>query len=579
VFKITSSGTLRTLHSFDFTDGAYPAGALVQGSDGNFYGTTGGGANTNCSSGCGTIFKITSSGTLTTLYSFNGTDGAFPTAGLVQGVDGNFYGTTDQGGASNNCFVSFPGCGTIFKITQSGTLNTLHSFSSTDGAFPAAALVQGTDGNFYGTTDSGGANNLGTVFQITPSGTLDSLHSFDSTDGANPYGALVQGTDGSFYGTTSSGGANAWGAIFKISTAGLLTVLHSFDGTDGGVPFAGLVQSTDGTFYGTTYQGGTNYVGTVFSLSVGFSSNLTTGVSSKVQLSNVNETNSQACTLGGTTCFSIQQNFFVSEPGQISPTWFQNAVLIENAAGVWYAKQVYCEQLPFQQVDCNFLPKSPLGWFKLSGNSLPLISLTSTIDGSAINLTTSLGGSRVKTFQPSVAIGSSVVAGPLSSTGSVQPAQEPELILVGEETEATASFSPSTSGYVTGGLATSGGSSEPVTVLPMVGECTSNSGETSVGLSWLMNKNQPYRIGFAAISGQTGQDCSRNSYRVPWVLKRVDSESRNSKPMSNLFEPLPSVFPRAPVLPHNTPFAQLSSTQILVRDTGICVPITSELGN
>ncbi|HUY12003.1 MAG TPA: choice-of-anchor tandem repeat GloVer-containing protein [Terriglobia bacterium] len=285
IFKITPSGTLTTLYSFcvvgySCPDGEAPQGGLVQAANGNFYGTTVEGGT----DGDGTIFKITPSGTLTTLYSFCSqsgcTDGAFPYARLVQATDGNFYGTTFGGGANSSCSPN--GCGTIFKITPSGTLTTLHSFDSTDGAFPYAGLVQATDGNFYGSAE-GGANGAcspfgcGTVFKITPSGMLTTLHSFDGTDGASP-NALVQAADGNFYSTTASGGANnscsgGCGTIFKITPSGTLTTLYSFCSqsgcTDGDVPFAGLVQATDGNLYGTTEDGGTRNYGTVFRLDVG----------------------------------------------------------------------------------------------------------------------------------------------------------------------------------------------------------------------------------------------------------------------------------------------------------------------
>jgi uncharacterized repeat protein (TIGR03803 family) len=257
---------LTTLHSFDGTDGSLPAAGLVQASDGNLYGTTQfGGAN--CAPyGCGTVLKITPSGTLTTLLSFDGADGGDPVAGLVQASDGNFYGTTYLGGAND--------AGTVFKITPSGTLTTLYSFCSqpncTDGENPAAGLVQASDGNFYGTTYLGGANGDGTVFKITPSGTLTTLYNFCAqggcADGAYPVAGLVQGTDGNFYGTTGLGGADGDGTVFKITRSGTLTTLHSFDGNDGVEPFAGLVQGTDGNLYGTTEFGGANGDGTVFKI-------------------------------------------------------------------------------------------------------------------------------------------------------------------------------------------------------------------------------------------------------------------------------------------------------------------------
>ena len=263
VFKITPSGALTTLQSFHSSDGASPQAGLLQATDGNLYGTTSeGGVDFD-----GTVFKITPSGTLTTLHTFKGTDGSFPTAGLVQATDGNFYGTASNGGA--NC--GSVGCGTVFKITPSGTLTTLHSFAGGDGALPNG-LVQANDGNFYGTTYTGGANNYGTVFKITSGGTLTTLYSFDFSHGTKPSAALVQATDGNFYGTTSEGGASSncgsagCGTIFKITPSGTLTTLHNFSGGDGAAPVAGLVQATDGNFYGTTYGGGTYSVGTVFKI-------------------------------------------------------------------------------------------------------------------------------------------------------------------------------------------------------------------------------------------------------------------------------------------------------------------------
>lgn len=271
VFKITSAGELITLHNFDNTDGYYPYGGLIQAANGNFYGTTGyGGAY-----GFGTVFEITRAGTLTTLHSFKLKDGALPQAGLIQAINGNFYGTTYRGGTYN--------AGTVFQITWQGTFTTLHSFERMDGYYPYAALVQADDGNLYGTTWEGGTSTnctdgCGTLFEITPQGTLTILHSFESNDGAYPYSGLVEATDGNFYGTTGSGGAYNWGTIFGISKSGALTTIYSFcpqpgcpDGED---PAGGLIQATSGAFFGTTSYGGrspncTLGCGTVFSLSVG----------------------------------------------------------------------------------------------------------------------------------------------------------------------------------------------------------------------------------------------------------------------------------------------------------------------
>ncbi len=268
IFGAQAGVVLTTLNSFaDTNDGANPNG-LVQGNDGNFYGTTyEGGTN-----GLGTVFKISTNGALTTLYSFGSLqdtdgdplDGANPVAALLQGNDGYFYGTTFSGGT--NYYA-----GTVFKISPNGALTTLYSFGSVqdtngnllDGYYPNAGLVQGSDGNFYGTTIWGGTNVYGTLFKINNNGMLTTLHSFTSgNDGGNPRGALVQGSDGFFYGTTTWGGTNGYyGTVFKVSTNGALNTLYSFGSVratndplsslDGGNP-NGLVQGSDGIFYGTT---------------------------------------------------------------------------------------------------------------------------------------------------------------------------------------------------------------------------------------------------------------------------------------------------------------------------------------
>jgi len=253
------------LLNFNGTNGAYPWAKLIQGTDGNLYGTTLNGGNLGCNppKGCGTIFNITPAGKLTTVYSFNGADGASPHSALVLAIDGNFYGTTSQGGASDG--------GTAFKITSGGVLTTLHSFSGADGLSPMAELAQSSNGDFYGTTYSGGANGAGTVFKITPGGTFTTLHSFRLADGANPVAALVQATDGNLYGTTSAGGRTlcACGTVFKITLSGTLTVLHYFGGyREGAVPGAGLIQAADGYLYGTTNRGGCCGIGTIFKITL-----------------------------------------------------------------------------------------------------------------------------------------------------------------------------------------------------------------------------------------------------------------------------------------------------------------------
>ena len=270
VYKLTPSGALTTLHSFaGYSDGAQPYAGLIQATDGNFYGVTtiDGGVGQDV----GTVFKITSGGTFTSLHAFAGypADGGNPWPPLLQASDGNFYGTTYEGGA--------PNVGIVFKITAAGSLTIVHTFCTQsgcpDGANPQAGLVQGSDGNLYGTAVGGGTNGEGTVFKITTSGTLTTLHSFAITDGAAPSGTLVQASDGNFYGTTYEGGASNNGTVFAMTPGGTLTTLYSFCSqsgcADGSSPQGGLVQDTDGTFYGTTYHGGADSIGTIFSLSVG----------------------------------------------------------------------------------------------------------------------------------------------------------------------------------------------------------------------------------------------------------------------------------------------------------------------
>jgi uncharacterized repeat protein (TIGR03803 family) len=269
VFKVSADGSsFALLHSFDVTSGANPRAGLVQGTDGAFYGTTFfGGA-----SGNGAVFKVSADGSAFSLiHSFDFTNGANPEAGLVQGTDGAFYGTTYSGGA-------FFGGGTVFKISADGSsFSVLHSFDSTNGSQPRAGLVQGTGGAFYGTTYRGGASGRGTVFKVSADGSSFSvLHSFDSTNGANPKASLVQGADGAFYGTTTSGGASDSGTVFKVSADGSsFSLLHDFAGgpADGSQPQAALVLGTDGAFYGTTYSGGgSNDNGIAFKISTDGSS-------------------------------------------------------------------------------------------------------------------------------------------------------------------------------------------------------------------------------------------------------------------------------------------------------------------
>jgi uncharacterized repeat protein (TIGR03803 family) len=273
VFKITPAGVLTTVYNFcavfGCTDGLNPNGVIL-GTDGNLYGTTVHGGTGGCG-GChggGIFFRLSLTGTLTNLHSFcTGTclDGNNPEATPIQGIDGNYYGTAITGGSTS--------AGTVWKATPSGTVTTLYTFCSVakcaDGINPLGGLVQGSDGNFYGTTD-GDDSTEGNVFKISSAGKFVSLYSFGTVpnDGGVPAASLIQGVDGNFYGTTSTAfhDANCCGTIFSISPAGTLTTLIVLNGTDGNVPY-GLVQDTSGTFYGITAMGGTNNKGTAFSLS------------------------------------------------------------------------------------------------------------------------------------------------------------------------------------------------------------------------------------------------------------------------------------------------------------------------
>jgi uncharacterized repeat protein (TIGR03803 family) len=261
------------LDGFDGSDGDGPVGSLTQDSLGNLWGTTiVGGVDAQ-----GTIFKVTIDGTLSTIYSFcaepNCNDGAESYAGLLQATDGNFYGTTSFHGT----FVG----GTVYKITASGQLTTLYSFCAQpnclDGKAPQGALIQAPDGALYGTTPLGGASDSGTVFKIV-AGRLSTLYSFtDSEDGGFPLSGLLLATDGNLYGTTHGGGVNDAGTVFKVTTDGALTTLYSFcaqpECADGANPQGSLNEAASGIFYGTTTGGGDpscdGGCGTVFSLDTG----------------------------------------------------------------------------------------------------------------------------------------------------------------------------------------------------------------------------------------------------------------------------------------------------------------------
>jgi uncharacterized repeat protein (TIGR03803 family) len=266
IFEISPAGAETSLYSFRYPETFTPTGLLIKGMDGNFYGTTSS-SNVNNS---GTVFQLTPAGVVTVLYSFPALinpqdEDDIGLNALIQSTDGNFYGTTLFGGTT--------GGGTVFKMTPAGVETVLYSFPTSITSNPGAGigaggLIQGTDGNFYGTTPSGGTNDAGTVSEITPAGVVTVLASFgaSSTDGADPI-SVIQGTDGNFYGITALGGTNGSGTIFKITPAGVETVLYSLPARvnpEDTIGPNGFIQGTDGSFYGTTQSGGTNGDGTVF---------------------------------------------------------------------------------------------------------------------------------------------------------------------------------------------------------------------------------------------------------------------------------------------------------------------------
>jgi uncharacterized repeat protein (TIGR03803 family) len=257
IFRVTTSGAFKVLKNLSTITGGSPYGSLVQGTDGLFYGmTSDGGTN-----GYGTIFKITSTGSFTLLKNLDAaTTGANPHGSLVQGSDGAFYGMTNNGGTDEY--------GTIFKITTSGTLAVLKNLDYyTTGGFPDGSLLKASDGAFYGMTNTGGTNTYGTIFKITQGGTFSVIKNMDlTTTGIYPQGSLVQGSDGQLYGTAAEGGTYGNGVLFKLCTSGSYTVLKSLTTVNGMQPKGSLMQAMDGNFYGVTTVGGSNNKGTIFKL-------------------------------------------------------------------------------------------------------------------------------------------------------------------------------------------------------------------------------------------------------------------------------------------------------------------------
>ena len=278
VFRISPTGQETTIHSFAGlpTDGANPVAGLVRDAAGNFYGAVPyGGTGTVCgafvNTGCGIIYKIDATGKETVLYNFTGgTDGADPYGTLIIDRQGNLYGTTPLGG-DLSCNAPY-GCGTVFKVDSSGNETVLYSFGAqpNDGEEPYVTLVRDAVGNFYGTTDWGGTGpcsngavrvGCGTVFKLDPSGKETVLYSFQGGfDGENPTAGVILDAAGNVYGTVQAGGSTACpagcGLVFRVDKTGKKTNLHVFKGKDGSLPLAGLIRDAAGNFYGTTLNGG-----------------------------------------------------------------------------------------------------------------------------------------------------------------------------------------------------------------------------------------------------------------------------------------------------------------------------------
>jgi MYXO-CTERM domain-containing protein len=333
VFRVTPGGSLTSLYSFDFqVTGDEPFAGVLRLGDGTLFGTTRGSGSFN-----GSVFRLGSGGDFTSLHTFTGyfvgADGGHPQATLVEGGDGNLYGTTTDGGASN--------IGTLYRIDAGGSYAIVHSFRGglapeEDGATPLGALVLGDDGALYGTTSALGptqpSQSSGTVFRYTPgvSG-VATIHAFKGSDGSAPNSTLVK-LDGYLYGTTSGGGAHNWGTVFRISESGAFESLHSFDYASGeGTSPVGLAAGSDGNLYGTTATGGASFLGTVYRLRpsgsfqtvFSFSSGNGAGYGPRAPLVQAGDGDFYGTTFSGGeggygTVFKIEGGDLIPEPGASS---------------------------------------------------------------------------------------------------------------------------------------------------------------------------------------------------------------------------------------------------------------------
>jgi uncharacterized repeat protein (TIGR03803 family) len=259
IFRLQTTGEAAAPFSFNGTDGSEPYAGVTLGTDGNFYGTAVAGG----SAGYGVLFRVTSDGTYTVLHEFLGaSDGMYPRAAPIEGFDGNFYGTTEDG--ANRLGA------TVYRYSLAGGFTSIHQFENSTDYFIMAPLIQDSDGNLYGTAYYG-ANNCGSVFKLTTSGVLLMQQNFACSGITNPASPLLQASDGNYYGTTSGNNGNVSGAVFKMTSEGSVSVVHAFsaNGSGGKTPVGGLVQATDGNLYGSTRFGGNAGYGTLYQITTG----------------------------------------------------------------------------------------------------------------------------------------------------------------------------------------------------------------------------------------------------------------------------------------------------------------------
>jgi uncharacterized repeat protein (TIGR03803 family) len=494
VFNITSAGQLTTIYSFcpqtGCADGGYPIGGVTLGFDGNFYGTTQGGG----SHAAGTVFKVTPTGTLTTLWNFaNGTDDSVPVYTTLQGQDGNMYGVSV--GQYNGQY------GTLFKVSAAGVFKALHDFGYTDGAAPNLP-TQGTDGNFYGTAQIGGdpACRCGVVYRATAAGGITVLHKFKGypTDGYRPSGVLVQGYDGNFYGTTYQGGAKNYGSVFKITPSGAYTLLYSFDSFtgDGLLPWSGVTQGPDGNFYGTTGNGGTKNAGTLYQITPAGKETILYNFCAVSCLDGFGPTtplvlhtdgkfygNTSGNSNGGSVFYSLDVGF---QPFVDLVTWTAKVGKTVEILGQGFTGTTKVSfngvNAPFNKVSDTYMTATvPTG--ALTG-FVTVTTSTSTMKSNLAFLVTP----QIKSFTPSGIVGSSVtITGvSLTQTTNVTIGGKAASFTVNSDTQVTATVPPGakTGQKITittlGGVATSAGA---FTVVPFITGFSPGSGPVGTAVT------------------------------------------------------------------------------------------------